>query len=702
MSTGPDRGPAALSRAAAVIVALLAALPGAASDPREERVEIADVDLEDLLDVEVEAVSRHAERAALAPASVFVLTADDLRAHGFRTLGDALAVVPGLFTYRDGLFRSAGVRGLGLPGDYDTRLLVLVDGHPLTNALGLGQSYVERDLPVPLEAVARVEVILGPAGGVYGPTAFLGVVNVVTGASGREARAGGDAAQGRVRGGEAAARAAGGAEIEHLVAVSGAWAGGPDPAFPELAGADRPAPPGGRVEGAGFERAASGYARVRWRSVAAAAGCGWLARGLPSSPYSALVGDRRNRLSTLTCFADARWGGAGPGGLRWGVHASADAFEFKDAFAYDPPPEDVGVFRDVGHDRWVSAGARLDWTAGFGLRLSGGADGALHDTLQRSFVRGTPSLVEDPVNGVGLGAIEKDFGTLNLWAQAEQPLGRVLTLHGAVSFSANGLFADRLTPRAAAVLAPGPDDVLKAVWSEGFRAPTAAEAYYEDGTDFLANPALRPERVTSLEVAWERRLGARATAALAAFHNRYRSLIRFVTVPAPGLPGPPDPARPEDFRQVGANVDGLRLTGAQATVRLRAGGLSAWAGLSVQGADGETRPNLPAYTATLAASGRVPFWRPLLLAASASALARRARDETALAPGTPRHVPAALRLDARAAVDVPRVRGLTVELAAENLLDAEVLHPVTGDFAPITAVPDPPRTVRLSVGWAAP
>ena len=53
------------------------------------------------------------------------------------------------------------MRGLGIIGDFTTRLLVLIDGHPLTNSVGAD---LGRGLPLPLSAVARIEVIKGPVG----------------------------------------------------------------------------------------------------------------------------------------------------------------------------------------------------------------------------------------------------------------------------------------------------------------------------------------------------------------------------------------------------------------------------------------------------------------------------------------------------------------------------------------------------------
>ncbi len=110
-----------------------------------------------------------------------MLTAEDLRLQGFRTLAAALGFVPGLFVYRDDFFSAVGVRGFGLLMDYGTRLLVLVDGHPAQRQRRVGwDAHTGRGFPVPFDAIKRIEVVKGPVGSIYGPNAFLGVVNVIT------------------------------------------------------------------------------------------------------------------------------------------------------------------------------------------------------------------------------------------------------------------------------------------------------------------------------------------------------------------------------------------------------------------------------------------------------------------------------------------------------------------------------------------
>ena len=85
-------------------------------------------DLEALLNQPVYAASKFAQDAAVAPAAVTVLTAGDIRAFGWRTIAEVLNGVRGVYFRYDRNYNYVGVRGLGRPGDFSSRLLVLVDG----------------------------------------------------------------------------------------------------------------------------------------------------------------------------------------------------------------------------------------------------------------------------------------------------------------------------------------------------------------------------------------------------------------------------------------------------------------------------------------------------------------------------------------------------------------------------------------------
>jgi len=130
-------------------------------------------------DPEVTAATKSSIAAESAPASVTVITADEIAAFGYTTLAQALTAIRGAFVSNDRSYESVGFRGFSPPGDYTNRVLVLVDGH-VTNDAVAGQGYVGHDFDVDLANVARIEVVRGPGSVLYGTGAIFGVINVVT------------------------------------------------------------------------------------------------------------------------------------------------------------------------------------------------------------------------------------------------------------------------------------------------------------------------------------------------------------------------------------------------------------------------------------------------------------------------------------------------------------------------------------------
>ncbi len=89
--------------------------------------------IEQLMQVQVvTSASKYAQAANEAPANVSVVTAADIKAYGWRTLADILGSLPGLYTNYDRSYHTLGARGILRAGDYDTRFLLLIDGHPRT------------------------------------------------------------------------------------------------------------------------------------------------------------------------------------------------------------------------------------------------------------------------------------------------------------------------------------------------------------------------------------------------------------------------------------------------------------------------------------------------------------------------------------------------------------------------------------------
>jgi iron complex outermembrane receptor protein len=138
---------------------------------------LADLTLEDLANVVITSVSRRPQTLASAPASVFVITADDLRRSGALTLPDALRLAPTLqiaqLNAREWAISTRGFTSLA-----SNKLLVLIDGRTVYSPLFSGVFWDAQDLV--LDDVERIEVVSGPAGSTWGTNAVNGIINVIT------------------------------------------------------------------------------------------------------------------------------------------------------------------------------------------------------------------------------------------------------------------------------------------------------------------------------------------------------------------------------------------------------------------------------------------------------------------------------------------------------------------------------------------
>lgn len=121
--------------------------------------------------------TKHAQPVTLAPSSISVITADDIRRQGARTITDVLRNVRGINVNR--ISNSDVNVAARFPGDAsNAEMLVLIDGR--TVYLDFFGIVLWDALPVVMEDIDRIEIIRGPAGPLYGANAYAGIVNIIT------------------------------------------------------------------------------------------------------------------------------------------------------------------------------------------------------------------------------------------------------------------------------------------------------------------------------------------------------------------------------------------------------------------------------------------------------------------------------------------------------------------------------------------
>ncbi len=123
-------------------------------------------------------VSKKAEKLELAPATLVVLTAEDIRNRGYKSLDEILDDLPGVDIAKtsglvDKSFNQRGYRSANM----NDKTMIVFDGVE-DNEMYTQFAYIGKQLPV--QSIKRVEMIYGPASSLYGANAFSGVINVVT------------------------------------------------------------------------------------------------------------------------------------------------------------------------------------------------------------------------------------------------------------------------------------------------------------------------------------------------------------------------------------------------------------------------------------------------------------------------------------------------------------------------------------------
>jgi iron complex outermembrane receptor protein len=163
-------------RCAALVLAACGTVAGPAfaqSTPGE----LADLTIENLLEMQITSVSREEQQFLSTPAAVFVITQQDIRRSGVTDVAELLRMVPGMNVARVNSGTWA-ISARGFNAQYATKLLVIIDGRSVYDPGFSGVLWQMQNLV--LEDIERVEVIRGPGATMWGANAMNGLISITT------------------------------------------------------------------------------------------------------------------------------------------------------------------------------------------------------------------------------------------------------------------------------------------------------------------------------------------------------------------------------------------------------------------------------------------------------------------------------------------------------------------------------------------
>jgi outer membrane receptor for ferrienterochelin and colicins len=536
---------------------------------------------------EVVGAALHSQTLAEAPASVTVVTAADIRKFGYRTLGDVLSAVRGFTLTSDHIYQYAGVRGFAIPGDYNSLILVMINGHPMTEIVFDSNNYFAQDFGLDLDLVDRIEIIRGPSSALYGSNGVLANINIVTKTpvDSPKFAASTETDSLGLRKAQAMASVDLGKGANLLVEGSGILDGGHDLIIPEY---NTPAQNNGIANHLDGQSGYHSYADLTWNSWDFSA---YFNTRLSRAP---VLGDGATFDSQGQFYRDTRdFVGATythdfktSSQLRWQIYY--DHYSYSDR--YDQPRQNGIVDnRDQDWGDWITSQLTYRLTDPLG-GLTLGATG----TVEIRNLQTNQDFSPDHTVYLDISHPEP---SLAFFAQQEWAFARNWTAYFGARLDESPNFGVFVSPQASVVYQPSVKTSYKFVYGRPFRAPSSFEQYYAETGYQVANPRLRPETAQSLEFTVERHFAKSFDAVVNAYRYWLESVIEAVDVP--------------DGAFQYQNVGTFHSTGLEFELHDHpAGWLDTTVSFSLQhaaDAAGETLPNAPARIAKFRAA--VPLYR---------------------------------------------------------------------------------------------
>ena len=491
---------------------------------------LTDMSLEDLMLINVDSVkgvSGFTQKLTEAPASVTIITSEDIQRYGYRTLADILRNVAGFYVTNDRNYSYLGVRGYGLPGQYNSSIALSIDGHRLNENI-YDAALLGTEFPIDVDLIDRVEVIRGPNSSLYVASAFLGVVNIIT-RRGRDmptvsaaaAAASYGTYQGRVSYGNTFKNG-----LELLLSSSFSESHGQGQLF--VPAFDNPATNNGIAVNADNDEFHQLFANVSWRGFTLQGVFGSRDKGIPNAPFGSVFNVTGTHTIDMRGYLDLRYERNLGHGWNFTSRTYYDQFNNDGTYVYDYSasggPSRV-LNKNFAHGKWAGEEAIFSKQLFEKHRLSFGAE--VRDNFQQD--QGN----YDVKPSVEYFSDSRSSHVLSIYAQDEIHLLKNLILNLGFRYDHYSTFGGTTNPRGALIYDPWKKTTFKFLYGQSFRPPNMFELYY-DAPGNESNPSLQPETVRTMEMVWEQYFSRHFRMAISGFYYPIHGLINQQMAPVSG------------------------------------------------------------------------------------------------------------------------------------------------------------------------
>jgi len=502
---------------------------GAGEPPRNLPPDLTKLSIEELMKIEVATVygaSKYEQKVIEAPSSVSVITADEIKKYGYRTLAEILRNARGFFVTYDRNYSYAGVRGFGRPGDYNTRILILVDGHRINDNI-YDQALIGTEFPIDVDLINRVEIIRGPSSSLYGTSAFLAVINIIT-------RSGQDLKD--FKGVEASAEVASFETYKGRLSFGNQFKSGLEIL---LSGSyfkshgkhhlyygefDAPATNFGIADNLDGDKFYNFLSKLSFHDFTLEGVFHSREKEIPTASFGTIFNDPRARTIDDRGYLDLKYDHTFSNQFNVIARLYYDNYYYNGDYPFDYPP--ITLFRDFAWGQWWGWELKITKTLFERHKLVIGGE------FQDHFQQDQKNYDKDPY--LLYLDDKRDSTVWALYLQDEFEIFKNLILNAGIRYDRYSTFGRSTNPRLALIYSPFEKTTFKLLYGTAFRAPNVYEFYYQGGGN-KSNPDLKPERIQTHELVWEQYIGKHLRGTASVYHYKIKDLISQQTDPMDGL-----------------------------------------------------------------------------------------------------------------------------------------------------------------------
>lgn len=472
----------------------------------------------------VYSAAKYEQKITEAPAFVTIITGDQVRKYGYRTFAQVLQSVPGFFITSDRLYDYLGIRGFNRPADFNSRFLLLVDGHRLNDAM-FDQAPIGTDSPIDVDLIERVEVVRGPSSSLYGTNAFFGVINVIT-KRGRDIR-GGEGSwehssftsnKGRLTYGQKLSNG-----LEFIASGSYFYSVGQENLFyPEF---NTPATNNGIAHRMDQDTFDNFFAKVSYGEFILQGGYVARKKGIPTAAFGTIFNNARDAAVDRRSYVDLKYQHIFANQLTVKGRLYYDNYYFRDDYLLNPvplpPAQDYAVATE-------QAGGELTLVQ----RLFEKHKVTLGSEFRSQFRMDQSNTGPSPP-----GTYLNDNRNSNIGAmyfQDEFSITDRLILNAGVRYDHYSTFGGTVNPRTGLIYT-WRDTTAKLLYGRAFRAPNPFQQFNIVSNASKPNPDLKPEIINTYELVLEQYLGHHIRGSASAYYYEIDRLIEQVLDPSDNL-----------------------------------------------------------------------------------------------------------------------------------------------------------------------